>query len=148
MITLGWLRSRSTMPRTSRHPRRAVPIVVAQTGVVGVALDVGLVDHVHPDLVAQVEEARIVGIVRAAHRGDVVPAHRQQVGAHVVHRHGLAAGRMVVVAVDAEDPDRLPVDEELAITHLDGPEPDQLAVRLDDRSVGIEQLGADPVPGR
>ena len=105
-------------PCATLQPGGAVPRVLAQRRVVGVALDVGLVDHVHAELVAQVVERVVVRIVRRAHGSDVVRPHRQQVGTHVVHRHGLAAVRMVVVAVHPEHPDRLPVDQQLAIAHL------------------------------
>ncbi len=42
-----------------------------------------------------------------------------EVGAHVVDRDGLAPVGMVVVAIDPEDPDRLPVDEQLPVADLD-----------------------------
>ena len=41
---------------TSRQPCRPVARVIAQARVVGVALDVGFVDDVHPDLVTEIEE--------------------------------------------------------------------------------------------
>jgi len=132
----------------TRQPRRAVASVVTQAGVVGVALDVGLVDDVHPDLVAQVEEPWIVRVVRATHRSDVVPPHREEVVAHVVDRHRFAAGRVMIVAVDAKDPDRLAVHEQLPVADLDRSEPDELGVCLDDGAGEVEELGGDPIPSR
>ena len=128
-------------PRPAGHPCRSVPGVVAQAGVVGVALDVRLVDHVHAELVAQVEQPRVVGVVRAPHGGDVVAPHGEQVVAHVGDRHRLAAVGVVVVAVHAVDPDPLTVDEQVAVADLDAAEPDELGVNLDQRAVGVEQLG-------
>ena len=135
-------------PRPSRQPRRPVPGVVAQAGVVGVALDVGFVDDVHADLVAEVEEARVVRIVRTTHGGDVVAPHGEQVVAHVVDGDCLAPYRMMVVTVHPEDPDRLAVDEQLPIADLDAAEPDQLLMDLDDRPGGIDQFGDHAVARR
>ena len=118
--------------RATREPGRLVARVVAQAGVVGVALDVRFVDHVQAELVAQVEEPRVVRVVRRAHGGDVVTPHRQQIGAHVVDGDGTAAGGVVVVAVDAEDPHRLPVDEQLAVAHLHVAESDLHVATIDD----------------
>ncbi len=70
--------------------------------------------------------------MRAPHGGDVVAAHREQVVAHVIDRDGFASGRVMVVAVDAEDPDRCAVHEELAVADLDATESDQLLVHLGD----------------
>ena len=112
------------------------------------ALDVRLVDDVHADLVAQVEEGRVVRVVRTPHGGDVVSPHREQVVAHVVDRDRLAAGRMMIVAVDAEHPDRLAVHEELAVADLHRAEADELGVDLGHGAVGIEQFGGHAVPRR
>ena len=131
--------------RTTGHPGGQVALVVTQAGVVGVALEVGLVDDVHTQLVAQVVERRVVGVVRGAHRGDVVPPHLHQVGAHVVDRDRLAAIGMVIVAVHAEDPDRPAIHQQLAVAHLDVPEADQLLGGLGDCAVGPQQLDTNPV---
>ena len=55
------------------------------------------------------------GVVAGTHGGDVVAAHRLQVLTDVVGVDGLAAIRVVIVAVDTEDPDRLAVDEQFAV---------------------------------
>ena len=109
------------------------------------ALEVGLVDHVHAQFVAQVVERRIVGIVRGAHRRDVVAAHLHQVGAHVVGRDRLTAGGVVIVAVDAEDPDRLAVHQQLPVAHLDMPEADELFGGFGHLAVGPHQLDAHAI---
>ena len=65
MMIDGWFLSRSTM-RTARSRKAVAPIGVAgQLGPVAHALEtvrllVGLVNHVQPKAVAQVEPARIV----------------------------------------------------------------------------------------
>ena len=48
-------------PGHSTHPLREVARVVAQRALERMRLDVGLVDHVQPELVAQVEEAGSFG---------------------------------------------------------------------------------------
>ena len=127
-------------PRSALDERRAVAGVVADARVVCVALDVGFIDHIHAQLVAQVVEHAVVRVVARADCGDVVGAHQLEVLADVVGAHCLAAIRMVVVAVHAEDPDRLAVDAELAIDHLDTTHAHVVRRRLDQRLVRVEQL--------
>ena len=114
--------------------RRPVAGVVADADVVRVALDVGLVDDVHPQLVTEVVEHAVVGVVACADGGDVVGAHRLQVLADVVDVDGLAAIGMMIVAVHAEDPDRLTVDQQLAIDDLDTAKTDAVCRCLDERA--------------
>ena len=83
------------------------------------ALDVGLGYDVEAELVAQVEERGVVRIVRRPDGGDVVRSHRDQVGTYVGHGDRLATLGMMVVAVDAEDPDRTAVHEQLPVANLD-----------------------------
>ena len=130
----GWLRSRCTMRAPRSTNAGAVAGVVADADVVCVALDVGLVDDVHAQLVAQVVEHAVVGVVARANGGDVVGAHRLQVVADVVGVDRLAAIGMVIVAVDAEDPDRLTVDEQLAIDDLDAAQTDAMCRCLDEHT--------------
>ncbi len=96
------------------------------------ALDVRLGDDVEAELVTEVEERRVVRVVRGSDGRDVVGPHLHEVGAHVVGADGLATVGMVVVAVDAEDPDRLPVDAQLPVADLDSREPDQLLLGVPD----------------
>jgi hypothetical protein len=103
-----------------------------------VALDVGFVDHVHPELVAQVVEDGVIGVVARADGGDVVRPHGLQIGAHVVYGDGLAPVGVVVVAVDTEDPDRPAVDEQLPIDDLDPAQADSLCRGLGQAAVGVE----------
>ena len=112
--------------------RRAVSGVVADADVVRVALDVGLVDDVHPQLVAQVVQHAVVGVVARADGGDVVRPHRLQVVADVVGVDRLATIGVVVVPVDTEDPDRLTVDEQLTIDDLDASKTDAMRRCLDE----------------
>ena len=118
---------------------------MAEELVVGVALDVRLVDDVQAELVAQVEEPGVVRVVGAAHRVDVGPLHGHQVGAHVVDGDGLAPIGVVVVAVDALDRHGAPVDQQLAVPHLDPPEAGDLADHLDHLAVRVPERDQDGV---
>ena len=109
------------------------------------ALDVRLVDDVQPELVAEIEEARIVRVVRAPDGVDVVLLHQQQIGAHVVDGDGLAPLGMVIVAIHAPHHDAPPVDEQVAVAHLDRAEADDDAHCLDHRAVRIDQRHDHPV---
>ena len=66
-----------------------------------VALHIGLGDQHDAILVAQLVEARVIGIVRGAHRVDVVLLHELQVAAHAIEAHGAALVIVVIVAVNA-----------------------------------------------
>ena len=66
-----------------------------------VALHIGLGDQHDAVLVAQLVEARVIGIVRGADRVDVVLLHELQVAAHAIEAHGAALVIVVIVAVDA-----------------------------------------------
>ena len=86
----------------SRLPRR----IVGDQGDVAdileaVALHIGLGHQHDAVLVAQLVEARVVGIVRSAHRVDVVLLHELKVAAHTIETHGTALVIVVIVAVDA-----------------------------------------------
>ena len=85
-----------------RLPRR----VVGNQGDVAdileaVALHIGLGHQHDAVLVAQLVEARVVGIVRSAHRVDVVLLHELKVMAHTIETHGAALVVIVIMAVDA-----------------------------------------------
>ena len=86
----------------SRLPRR----IVGNQGNVAdvletVALHIGLGHQHDAVLVTQLVEARVVGIVRSAHRVDVVLLHELKVAAHAIETHGAALVVIVIVAVDA-----------------------------------------------
>ena len=131
--------------RAPRHPCREVPLVVAQRRVVRVRFNVGLGDDVQPVLVAQVEERGIVRVVAGAHRVAVVALHRDDVVDHVLARHGLAAQRVVIVAVHAADGDAAVVDAHFAVFDADAPEPGDERGVLAGRA---EQFDDEAVPVR
>ena len=93
--------------------------VAAQRRVVGVGLDIGLVDHVQAVLIAQRVPARVVGVVGVAHGVEVVLLHQPDVLDHVFAREGFGACLVVFVAVHAADHDRGAVDHQLAVGGLD-----------------------------
>ena len=69
--------------------------VVAQRALERVGLDVRLVDDVQAELVGQVEEGRVVRVVRRPHRVEAELLHQHEVGAHLLgaRRPGRCAGR-------------------------------------------------------
>ncbi len=79
-----------------------------------VAFQVGFVDHVQAVAVAQVQPARIVGIVRGAHGVDVVLLHQGDVLHHRFVGHGVAQVGVRLVAVDALQLDRHAVEQKHA----------------------------------
>ena len=84
-----------------------------------VGLEVGLVHHIQAVLVAQVVEARVVGVMAGAHGVDVVPLHVHHIPQHLFHRHAASAPAAPLVAVDALDDDPLAVHQHQAVLHLD-----------------------------
>ena len=113
-----------------------------------VRLDVGFVDDVHAQLVAQVVEARVVGGVRRAHRVESELLHQHQVGAHLLDGDDAAGHRIEVVTVDTAEQHGPAVDEELALVDLDAPEADPQRRRLPHTTLGIEQLDPQAIQGR
>ncbi len=113
-------------------PLRQVARVVAEEVDERVGLDVGLVDHVEAELVAQVEEGRVVGVVRRAHGVEAEPLHEDEVGPHALGRDDAAGLAVEVVAVDAADEYPPAVEEEVEADDLDPPEADPEVDLLDD----------------
>ena len=126
----------------------AVPRVVADAGVVGVALDVRLVDHVHAQFVAEVVEGSVVGVVRGANGGDVVGAHHLEIGADIGRGERLTAVGMMVVAVHTVDPDRLAVHQQLPADHFHPLDTDALRGGFQHRTVGADQFDGGLVQRR
>ncbi len=126
---------------------QVVAPIVAEALLAAMGLDVGLVDHVEPEFVAQVVEDRIVGVVRRPDRVEVVRLHRHQVVPDVGRGDGLAPLGVMIVAVDPVQEHRGAVDQQLPIPDLDRSEPDRLLHHLGHRAVGIDQRHQQPVPG-
>ena len=99
---------------------------VRRGGEEAVRFHVGLVDEVEAVFVAELQKARVVGVVRGAYRVDVVGLHQLKVEAHIVGRDGAAALGVRVVAVDSAQLDRHGVDLENAAFGIDGAEADAL----------------------
>ncbi len=98
-------------PRHAGDPLAEVARVVAQGALEGVRLDVRLVDDVQAELVGQVEEGRVVRVVRRAHGVEPELLHLSTRSARIDVRRDDPSGVLVeVVAVDAADEDPPAVD--------------------------------------
>ena len=110
--------------------------------------DIRLIDHVHPELIAEVIEPMMIGIVRCPNRCDVVGPHRDQILSQILFRQRLSTIGVMVVPVDPEDPDRRTVHEQLSIpdfyssTSGPGPYPVQL------KTLRISHNRLYPIPHR
>ena len=129
-----------------------VPGGVGQEPALGaVALVVGLGHDVEAVLVAQLVEARVVGVVGAAHRVDVVLLHQAQIPQHVLQVDDGPGSRVGVVPVDAAQGDGPAVEADDGVAHLDladtHPVDDDLVGRGDDQGVEVGVLGAPQVGG-
>ena len=93
-------------------------LLVAAERRVAVALYVGLGQHVDAELVAEVVEVGVVGIVARADGIDIEALHHQQVLLRLLVGHGASALGAEVVAVHAVEDDALAVDQQGAVgTH-------------------------------
>ena len=110
-------------------------MVVAQRALEGVRFDVGLVDDVQAELVGQLEEGRVVRVVRCPHGVEPELLHHDEVRAHRLAGHDAPGVLVEVVAVDAADEDARAVDEQVEPADLDAPEPDLDRHRLGDGAV-------------
>ena len=105
--------------RAALDHRGLVARVVAEARPARVGFEVGLVDHVEAEFVAEVVEALVVRVVRAAHRVHVMALHQLEIAAHAVERDGAAAHVVPLVAVHADDRHRLTVHQQLVVAHDD-----------------------------
>ena len=114
-----------------RHALHALQVGLLVDGIVAerlravahaVRLDVGLVDHVEAVAVAEVQPARVVGIVAGADRVDVELLHDADIPQHLGFRDHVAARGGHLVAVGALDQDGLAVDQQLPAFDLHRPE--------------------------
>ena len=80
--------------------------------------DIGFVHHVQAEAVTQLVERRLVRIVGAAHRVEVVLLHQHQVLAHILHGFKVAGGRVVFVFVDTADQQRFAIQLQLTVLDL------------------------------
>ena len=129
-----------------------VPGGVGQEAALGaVTLVVGLGHDVEAVLVAQLVEARVVGVVGAAHRVDVVLLHQAQVPQHVLQVDDGPGNRVGVVPVDAAQGDGPAVEVHDGVAHRDltdaHPVGDDLTGRSDDQRVEVGVFGAPQVRG-
>ena len=129
MTMLGWFLSRSTVRRmrsTNASSQRGSSLGLPRQPEheEAVRLEVALVDHVEPQLVAQLEEARVRRVVGRADRVDVVRLHQQHVAPHHVLRDRAAVVGIELVTVDAAEQDAPTVDLQQAVLDHDGAEAD------------------------
>ncbi len=126
-------------PRHAIDPLREIPVVVAQGALEGVRFDVGLADDVHPELVGQGEEGRVVRVVRGAHGVEPELLHQDEVGMHRFDRDDPPGVLVEVVAVDAPQVDPGAVDQQVQALDLDPPEADLGGRLLDDLAIRVAQ---------
>jgi hypothetical protein len=128
-------------------PARVVTRVAAPADLLeAVRLEVALGDHVEPELVAELEEARVRRIVTRPHRVDVVRLHQLGVAAHDRLCHRTPAIRVPLVPVDPTQQHAAAVDAQLAVLGRDraeaDPQRDRLACGAQLAVVEPRQLGA------
>ncbi len=121
--------------RDPADPLVDVARVVAQRALERVRLDVGFVDDVEPELVGQVEEDRVVRVVRRADGVEPEPLHLDEVGPHRGVRDDASGVLVEVVAIHAADEDALAVEQQVDAADVDAPEPDAHDMPLDHRAV-------------
>ena len=115
--------------------RQAIAGVVA----VVVRLDVGFVDHVQPEPIAEPVPLGRVRVVGRAHGVHVELLHERDVTHHEVVRHVLPTLGIDLVAVGALDQNRLPVDEQAAVPDFHLAEADERGNDLEHRAGPVLQ---------
>ena len=121
------------------------PGVEAQRRLPGMGLDVGLVDQVEPQLVAELGQVLVVRVVRGPDGVEVVGLHEQQVEPGLLAGDGPAQTGVVLVQVHAVDLDRPAVDQQRLVAHLDRAEPGPAGTGLDHCAGRVAQLDREPV---
>ena len=79
---------------------------------VGMDFEIRLIDNVNAVFIAQIIPVRTVRVMRRAHGVDVVLLHDADVCLHDLARHGVPVFGVRLVAVDAAQGNRLPVDSD------------------------------------
>ena len=104
-----------------------------------VALQIGLVHHVDPVLIAQLVPRRLVGVVAGAHRVDVVAEEHHHGRVHVRLTDGPAGLRAPLVAVHPPEHQPLPVEQDHAVPYLQAAEAGLAGRHLHDPPPGAER---------
>ena len=124
---------------------------------VAVRLDVGLVHEVEAELIGELVPAWVVGVVRGAHRVDVVLLHQLNILNHRCLIDHMTRDGIGLVTIDASDGDGYAVDQQLAIRNLHRSKADLEAHHLAigfGRALEIENDGVElgglrgPTPNR
>ena len=99
--------------RTLHH--RILELRDGRQAPVAVTLDIGLSQHVHAVLVAEVVEHRVVGIVRGTYSIDIQALHAQNVLFNLLRSDGSSVDGREVMTIDTMEHHALAIDEQGAI---------------------------------
>jgi len=102
-----------------------------------VFLNVGLIDHVQAQFIAQSIPTRVIGVMGAPNGVDVGLLHQTNVPAHGGFRQRMAAQRVEFVAVDTSQFNGLAIDQHLSVLDFNGPEADLDAYHLSHLAIGL-----------
>ncbi|MNJ46477.1 hypothetical protein D3C77_416070 [compost metagenome] len=81
--------------------------------------DVGLINNIEPEAVAELIPPWRIGIMGAAYRVEVVLLHQQNVLHHIGFSHPLAVLMVMLMSVHAADEQRLAIHLQQAVANLD-----------------------------
>ena len=101
-----------------------------------VGLNIGLVNHIEPILIAKLIPTLLIRVVGGAHCIDVVFLHQFYIPDHRFPGDGPAPYRIPLVAVHPADLDRLAIDPQVPILNFYPPEPHLLAEAFQHVSLG------------
>ena len=91
---------------------------------------VGFVPDVQAEFVADIVEARVIGVVAGAYGVEVVALHHQGIFQHIFVGHSFAVFLVVIVAVGPFDVNHLAVDQQFAVFDFHFAETDAVRVEL------------------
>ena len=147
-MTLGWSLSRCAIRATRSTHCGEVARVLAERAPERVGLDVRLRDDVEPELVGELQERGVVGVVRGAHGVEPEALEVDQVGAHLLPCDGPPGVGVEVMAVGTVEQHPLAVDEQVEAEHLDAPEADADGRLLDLGALRVPQGEGQVVQAR
>ena len=105
------------------------------------AAGMGFLPDQQSHLVAQIQEARVVGIMAGTHRIAVHVLHQQNIVGHGLHRDGAAEGAVLLVAVEALDRQLLAVEEDVLACDLHRAEAEAIPQVVHRFAVGLNDRG-------
>jgi len=121
-------------------PRRQIALIIAERILEGMGFNVGFTDHIKTQLVSDIEERWIIGVMRCTDCIEIELLHLNEIGAHIGRTHYTTSLAIEIVAIDSIENHALTVYQEISTFDCYITEADALRESLDNQSAWILEL--------